>query len=426
MFGGGGDSNFTFKILIMALVISTLLPMGMATLAPTAYQGTDPTEVLQGYEEFTGQKADTKVSVWPLTGIYLPFTGGEYDPESGRTLTYGTTEDGWLFGSEVKSYSPSQYQGTDQAYTVYKDDRGVFRYFSDSKDYDPDRGTGHKAGDLYTSVSFDRQYKSDIFFVESSRQEMDGFFYYDYSGYRMAFQPISNYTASNQDGQRVPVVATTTSLSLIWYQLPVQGGSGIAGQLVISGNSSGIAYLNAARILSAFNNNTNTSTFNLVFNGVSMNIIIKIDPMATSSGISVQEAYDMGMWSVMVTSLSVDANAYTGTDNSMNPIKVLRTMFDILTFNLNDYNVSPWIATLCGIIFVLPLYAGLITLCLDHAYLWILVGLLAAVQALAAFWPFRGEKNGKRQHQQSNDRDGPHRRSGIDHRAGHDSGHDRG
>lgn len=398
---GGGSPDFTLKMVTMGLVIALMLPMGMSVLAPAAYNGSDPDEVLDGYAEFTGQTASTKVSVWPLTGIFTPFTGGSYDPETQTTQTYGYTEDGWLYGSSVQAYTPSQYIGDAQAYTVYRADDGVFRYWSDSADYDELNGTGHKgrviedgkvtyAGDLYTNVNFDTTQKSDIFFIESSRQEdAQGHFYYDYSGYRMAFQPISNYTAQNADGKEIPVIATTTSLSLVWYQYYTQ--SGITGQLVLSGSSSGVAYLNSASILAAFNNNTNTAKFDMVFNGVSMGIYIKIDPMKTSSGYTVQQCYDLGYWSIMVTSMSVESNAYLGTDSSMNLFKILETMFNLFTFNMDDYNVSPFIGTLCSIIFVLPLYAALIALGLEHLPILILAGILAAVQAISALWPFRGK-----------------------------------
>lgn len=411
---GGGDSAFTFKMLMFSLAIMLLLPLFLTTLAPTVYNGASQDEVLDGYERMTGQAADTKVSVWPLTGIYTPFTGGS--TEDGQTITYGYTDDGWLYGTSVQQYAPFQYTSSAQEYTVYKASDGVFRYWQDSKDYNETYGTGHQghwgiatqkdvdegraehvgdrferdyAGDLYSEVSFDVNHKSGIFFVESSRQEdSSGHFYYEYEGYRMAFQPISNYTAQGQDGQNVPIIATTTSLSLVWYQYS-DGQSGITGQIVLSGSNGGVAYLNAARILSAFNGTTNTASFDMVFNGVVMDIIIKIDPMATTTyGMTVEQAYNAGYWSIMVTSLSVDSNAYTGTDNAMNPMKLFETMVDLLTFNMDDYNMAPWLGTICSAIFVAPLYVALITLCLGNAPLLILVGLVAAIQAIGAIWPF--------------------------------------
>lgn len=398
LLGGGGSSEFSFKLLVVALLVAMLLPMGVATFAPAHYNGTGPDEVLDGYSNFTGQSKDTKVSVWPLVGIYEPFAGGSYDEVAQQTLTYGYTDDGWLYGRSIQTYTPSQYAGTVQDYQVYKDDNGVFRYRFDSVDYNAEAGTGHRGGfdndltprdypgDLYTDVSFDVSQKSSIFFTESGRHDDGGFFWYDYDGYRLAFSPISDYTAMDQDGNEKTVLASKTSLSLVWYQYYTQ--SGITGQLVLSGSNGGIAYLNAANILSSFNSNTNTAKFAMVFNGVEMTIWIKIDPMMTSNGYSIADCWSMGYWSVMVTSLSVEANAYLGTDSSMNPMRILETVFDILTFNLDDYDVSPWMAALVSVIYVLPLYAGLIALCLENAYLWIMVGILAAIQAIGSFWPF--------------------------------------
>lgn len=394
---GGGNSEFSYGILAFSLAIMILLPLFLGIFAPTAYNGVDEDELLSGYERMTGQSAAPKVSVWPLTGIYTPFTGAYYDEDAQQTITYGRSADGWLFGTEIKSYPPSQYQGTPQAYTTYKADDGVFRYWSDSKDYNADLGTGHKGrvvengtvtypGDLYTEVSFDVNHKSDIFFVESSKKTMGDYFTFDYTGYRLSFQPISNYTTVDQDGTPKPVIATTTSLSLIWYTYAAQ--SGISGQLVLSGSDSGTAYLNAAQVVSAFNPNTSVAPFDMVFNGVKMTIYIKIDPVYLNQGWTVQDCYNGGYWSVMVTSLSTDSTAYTGTDNATNPMQIFETMIDLLTFNLEDYNISSWLQYICYFVFIAPLYVGLIVLCLDNAYLWVLVGLLAAIQALGSWWPF--------------------------------------
>lgn len=394
----GGNSEYAHKALIFSLAIMILLPLFLGFFAPGTYNGASEDEVLAGYERMTGQKADTKIAVWPLTGIYTPFTGQFYDSDANQIITYGYTPDGWLYGTEVKSYSPSQYRSTTQTYTVYKADDGVFRYWNDSADYNEDYGTGHKGrildgdtveyrGDLYTEVNFDVLRKSDIFFTEASRVEDNlGHFKYDYTGYRMAFQPISSYNVQDADGNIRPVVATTTSLSLCWYQYANQ--SGVTGQLVLSGSNGGIAYINAAQILSAFNSNTNTAAFEMVFNGVNMTIHIRVDPVYTNLGWTIEQCYNAGYWSIMVTSLSVDSTAYTGTDNSNNPMQMFETMIDLLTFNLNDYDMSPWLQYLCYFFFIAPLYISLIVLCLDNAYLWILVGLLAAIQAIGSIWPF--------------------------------------
>lgn len=370
--GGGGDSAFTMKALLFGMVIMLLMPMMVGIFAPGHLGNVDTDEVLTGYEEMTGQTASPKTSVWVLTGIYLPYSGGDY----------GVTDDHWVYGSEVKSYSPTQYRSTSQDYRVDKDANGVFRYAADSQDYDADKGTGHAKGDLYTSVNFDVSQKSSIFFSESTRTEMGDGFFFSYDGYRLAFQPIASYNALTQDGEKVPVIPTTTSLSLIWYQYLSQ--SGVSGNLVLSGNQSGVSYLNAAQILSAYTPETFSSTFKMVFNGISMDITIRLDPAYLSNGYSAEECYNNGWWSILVSSQSADPDAYVGTDFAFNPVRLLSIMVDLFTFNYDNYNMAPWLGALCSIVFIVPMYAILLTLCLTYNELYILLGLLSAIQGISA------------------------------------------
>lgn len=375
--GGGGDAEFTFKGIAFAMVIMIMLPMLVGFFAPGNLGNVDENEVLNGYEDATGQSASTKTSVWVLTGVYLPYSGGS---------TFGTTEDGWIYGEEVKEYSPTQYWGTAQDYKVVKDEHGVYRYADSgnggSKDYDADKGLGHKAGDLYTRVNFDASQKSSIFFSEGLKTEKDGFFYFAYDGYRLAFQPIASYTALTQDGDRVPVIPTTTSLSLIWYSYLSQ--QGISGNLILSGSQSGVSYLNSAMIVSAFDSNTSSASFDMVFNGITMQIIITLDVTYLSNGWSIEDCFNNGWWSILVTSQSADPSAYNGTDFNLNPLKLLTIMIDLFTFNYADYNMADWLGAICSVIFVLPLYALLLTLCLAHKELYILMGVLTALQGISA------------------------------------------
>lgn len=374
LIGGGGGESWTFKSIVFAMAIMLLLPTMIAIYCPGQAIDVDKDELFNGYYEMTGQQADTKISVWALTGIYTPYAGG----------AYGYTNDGWLYGTEVKSYTPSQYKSTPEEYTVYKADDGVFRYYSQSKDYNATTGTGHNTGDLYSCVSFDVLQKSGIFFSEGLRTETDNGFYYEYEGYRLAFQPIASYTVIDEDGDKIPVIATTTSLSLIWYSYYTQ--SGVSGQLVLSGSSGGVSYLNGAQIVSAFNSTTSTASFSMVFNGgVKMDIHIRIDPYYLANGYTVQECYDLGYWSIMVTSKSADANAYTGTDYALSVTNIWDAIVSLFTFNYDNYNISGEMGVLCSILFVLPLYAILITLAISHVEIWLVVAVIAFINSASAF-----------------------------------------
>lgn len=367
--GGGNDSSWTFKSLIFSMAIMVLLPTFISIYIPSYEIDVDRNELFDAYYEMTGQEAQTKTAIWVLTGLYTPVEEGS---------TWGVTDDGWMYKTELKTWSPSQYKSTPQSYTVGKGSDGVFRYAGNSRDYNETTGTGHKEGDLYTMFSFDPQYMSDIFFTESGRTVVGDNFYYHYSGVRAAFQPISSYTILNQNGDRVPVIATTTSLSLVWYQWYNQ--TGITGQLILSGSSGGVAYLNGANIVSAYNSATNSATFPMVFNGgVNIDITVRLDPMYLST-MTVQECYDAGYWSIMVTSQSADESAYTGTDNALNPVKIFETMVDLFTFNYKDYGISDTMGIVCSIVFVMPLYATLITMALNNKELWLIVAALGLIE----------------------------------------------
>lgn len=390
---GGGNTQHNLVMISFAIVIAMMTPMLVTFFLPGQAIDVDQDELFEGYSQMTGQQASTKTSIWALTGIYEPVIEGQ---------PFGQTPDGWLYSNRYNQYTPSQYEGSPENYIVYRDSNGVYRYYQDSADYDADKGTGHKGlyyydeaqqkwvqrtdstGDLYTNVNFDVAKKSNIFFTEANKTvNDDGTFYYQYTGIRMAFQPISSYTTLNQNGDRIPVVATTTSCSLISYQWYTS--SGLAGALVLSGNSGGTSMINSAQIISAFNSTTSTATFKMVFNGgIVIDVHIRIDPYYLETK-TVQECYDEGYWSIMITSESADADAYTGTDFSKNPMTVLETALDLFTFNYDKYNMSGWVGILASILFVLPLYAMLIVMCLDNAYLWILMGISAAVQSLSLF-----------------------------------------
>ena len=397
-------------MLIFAMVIMVAMPIMVTTFVPNQAIDTDEEALLDDYYSFTGvTEGHTKEAVWVLTGIYTPYQGGDY----------GYTDDGWLYGSRIQYNTPEQYgQGSPQNFTVYRDDQGIYRYWMDTADYDKDKGTGHhgtyryateedveedddlvvgqiikngEIGDLYTHIVFDRSQKSNIFFTSSGKHGEGGeaytvgskYFYYEYTGYRYAFQPTSDNYTVDADGNKIAITATTTSLSLIWYEYYTQ--SGISGQLILSGSDSGVAYINGDQIVRAFDSTTNTARFAMTFNGgVEMGIYVKIDPYATTTlGKTVKQAYDEGYWSIMVTSLSTDPDAYIGTDFSLDIEKIFMAIVDLMTFNYSKYHMSDMMGMICSFVMVIPLYAGLIALALNNWEALIITGVLLAIQGIA-------------------------------------------
>ena len=365
----GTDNTFAYKMIIFAMAIIFFMGSLVTIYVNTNDDNPVVNELVDGYNDLTGT-IPTKEAVWALTGIYTPYAGQE---------AYGYTDDGWLYGSRIVNYKPSQYQGGGSAYEVTRGDDDLYRYAADTND-------GHKAGDLYTAVCMDEMQKSSIFFTSNNKVDGDKWFYYDYTGYRYSFQPVKDYNGRDTAGNTVPIVATTTSLSLIWYDY--YNSSGISGQLIISGSDSGVAYLTADQILRAFDSVTNTSKFLMNFNGIDMNIYIRLNPYYLSGGdygtpLSVEECYKLGYWDLMVTSLSTDSDAYTGTDYAFNVADLFDTIVKLFTFNAEELGLSGWSADLASIVISMPLYAGLLSIAMTYNKVLILAGILAALQALS-------------------------------------------
>lgn len=398
--GDGGDSSFAFKTLIFAIVILFAMPMMINVFVPQMSNGVDQDELLEDYYDFTGSsRGRTEESVWVLTGVYTPYEGG----------SYGYTEDGWIYGSRVDYLRPTQYQDTNRQFDVIRDDKnGIYRYASDSADYQPDetittldgqtkvinKATGHKEGDYYTSVVFDTEYKSDIFFSTSLKYGQNGErydnnssngkepFYYEYTGYRYAFQPTADQFTVDADGKKMEITATTSSLSLIWYSY--YRSDGLSGQLVISGDL-GVSYLTSDQIIRAFDSTTSTARFEMTFNGgVKMGIYIKIDSYELANGKNVEDCYNQGYWSVMVTSLSTSFDAYSGTDFTLNIFNIFDTIIKLMSFDYTSFNMSPMMGLICSFVIVIPLYAGLIALALGSWQAMAVVGIMGVIQSIAA------------------------------------------
>lgn len=384
MLGGGYvNESFVKSSLTMSILVLILLPTMLGIFFPT-YDGSMEKELSalgEDYYKITGA-SPTSEEVWGLSGIYTAYGVG---PDGQPSTAWGTTRDGWIHGSRIVTYSPSQLEdlnGGKEGYTVtYDQDKGLYYYTSKGDDLisvtvdsgdpqDPEKGT------LYTSVTMDKLQKSERFFTVGDRtMKENGTFYYEFTGYRYCFQPLRDYKASND----LNVEATTSSLSLIWYSY--LNDDGISGQLIISGSDSGIAYITSTQILEAFNQANYSAKFQMVFNGLNMNIYIQINPYALQH-YSVEECYKEGYWSVLVTSPSVSDSAGLTLD-SFSPDRIWTAVCDLLTFNLDHYGLGGAAGTIASLVFSMGFYTTLIAIGLSVWPVLIFAGLVAAIQALS-------------------------------------------
>ena len=368
--GGGGDSTFNMRWMVYALCISLMLPMflALAGVGASTDEGAYSDQVSQldsDYASLTGSTAATEtVNVWCLAGVYTPYSGGS---------SYGYDDSGWLYGSRIVNYSPTQYASSDtESYTVTWNEDGYYTYATT-----PSGDTSKSVGDVYTMVAMDTAQKSDLFFSTSGKTVTDSGYYYTYTGYRYAFSPLGDYTGVDSEGNKLTVTDKDT-LSLVWYQSK-SNVSGIAGQLMLT-TDRGLAYITASEIVSAYNNSNMTATFKMDFNGVTMNIIIRMNPTYIAQGESVQTAYDLGHWSLMVSSPASATDYSTGV-NGFDVANIFGIIVDLFTFNMGDYGLDAVTATLCSLLFVAPLYLALIVIGMNYWPVLFLAAILAVVQS---------------------------------------------
>lgn len=388
MLGMNNVNEFFVKRALIFSITSMVLMAGLITIFVPAFDAnleSSLKELTTDYYKFTGTEP-TAEEVWALTGIYTPYG---VDVNGEPSTAWGTTQDGWIYGQRVTVYTPSQFDGTlngKEGYTVtYDTDRGLYYYTAVGDDLDgitvapadPDTGeTDPEQGTLYTSVAMDKAHKSSIFFTSGGRQEKEnGTFFYEYSGWRYAFQPLRDYHASND----LSVDSTTTSLSLIWYQY--YGDDGISGQLMLSGSDSGVAYITGAQIVQAFNVAAYSAKFQMVFNGLDMNVYIKVNPYALQH-MSVEECYFNGYWSVLITSPSVQDSNGLALD-SFSPDRAFDVVLDLLTFKMDNYGLSGMAGTIASLFFSVSLYTSLIAIGLAVWPVLIFTAILAVIQGLS-------------------------------------------
>lgn len=378
---GGGDTATIARYFMIGVCVMFFFPLIINVLADVNpdIDEVDETQqiLLDDYRGIVNASA-TQEQAWALTGIYTPYGT---DKNGYASTSYLVLDDGWIVGDRVTTYPPSQYvSGLDghESYTVeYDQSRGMYYYKGAASG-------GYSDGDLYTRVTMDKSKMSNIFFSSAGKVEQGSNFYYQFNGYKYTFQPTANYQGVTAEGKPVDVTANTTSLSLIWYQFLTQ--SGIAGQLVLSGSDSGVSYLTATEIVRGFNSANYTSQFKMEFNGVDMNIYILLNPYAISSGYSVEECYNAGYWSILVTSLSTDPDAYSNTDYSFNIYEIWNTIIALFTFNADElFSDDETASYLASIIFCGVFYVLLIAIGLNHKEVLILAGIIALIQGLTQF-----------------------------------------
>lgn len=387
LMGGVANASFIKKSLLFSIMSMFLLASLLAIFLPEQHEGGLQQELdtlTEGYYNITGSNPVSE-EIWGLTGIYTPYGT---DAEGHDSTRWGSTADGWVYGARISEYTPSQFDLDDamkpEGYTVkYDEDTGLYYYtaagsnivdelkLQDLDAQDPELGT------VYTHVAFDRDHRSDKFFTPGGRTETEGGFTYDFTGWRYSFSPLRDYRATND----LSVDRTTTSLSIVWFNF--HGTEGLASQLMLSGSDSGVSYISGKDIRERLDASSFAAKFDMIFNGIDMHVYIRLDPWAYQiGGYSVEECYDNGFWSVMVTSPSITTDTSGFTLSAFSPDRVFDIVIGLLTFETSHFGLTGVAATLCSVFFTISLYTSLLAIGIENLPVLILTGILAVIQSI--------------------------------------------
>lgn len=383
--GGVSNESFIKRSLIFSITgmvfMAALLTIFLPDMHDKDMDG-ELASLTEGYYDFTGSNP-TSEEIWALTGIYTPYGTG-WDPDREREYespVHGTTADGWIYGSRIASYSPSQLAGlsSDEKYrVVYNLEKGLYYYTEAGSNLTVDLMTEDSTGTLYTAVTLDKDRRSDVFFTPGGRTQTSDGMYYDFSGWRYVFQPIRDYQASND----LNVSKTSTSLSVVWYDY--YGDTGLSGVLMLNANDAGVSYITGEQIVESFQKASYSSKFAMKFNGLELNVYVKINPYAMQfGGYSVEECYNNGFFSIMVTSPSVTSDSSGFTLEAFSPDRAFGIVIDLLTFSMSSYGLTGVAATLCSLFFTVSLYTSLIAIGIEQWPVLIFAGVLAVLQTFS-------------------------------------------
>lgn len=400
--GGGGDTEFTYKKIVWALLIVSILPL-MINLMVHPVDDTDDAwkteydSITQQYYESAGVPPSASMEVWALRGIYVPYSSG----------AYGYTDDGWLHGGAVTINTPAQYDGqawTQESFTVAQADNGLWYYTSAPASRDDiipatwdsvnNRISSTDGATVYTSVTMDNAHKSDTFFTANDRTEINGHYYYGYTGYRYSFSPLHSYQSTNGDGKTLDISSTSSSLSLIWYQY--NSLSGIAGQLSIQGVDGGVSYLTSQDIVKQYEGVNFTATFDMQFAQMPMHLQIRLNPAAIAAGYNIEQCWNGGYWSILVygdRNIEDYVGGVFGGTSDFSIENMFEVFTDLFGFRLADhYEIDGWVAILASLVFSLAFYAVLLAVAVANPYMWAIIAIVGLLQGLTSlggdWWPF--------------------------------------
>ena len=394
--GGGGDDTLQVKLavlgVVVSLIVTAMLPI-MLYNNPTGYDLQDVQEIRDDMARFTG-KSMVDQSPFVLQHVYTPYVVGE---------EWRTTEEGWLYGSELGTTDPEtgiftpEYldpqtgQNLIDGHTsqirldpAYKSDTPLFQSDYTAVVTIPEAKWYYKPGfglfgvddqpdDGTYDVTLPTSTAPDAINVFGRIAEWLGFDVWEsksvtyptwnFSGYRYEFDPVLRI--NTEDGTSTKTV-TDAKLSIVWYDLDGGNGSstqGISGGLILYNNKTNgiVANYTAAEIIANYNTaSMRASEYVLDFEGVEISMYIMFDADVRTNPLGLSEAWDQGKWTIAFSTHSADLflDIENSTSFTASVGNMINTYIDIFTFNTPElsaeWDLVLWV--ICG----LPLMLAMI------------------------------------------------------------------
>lgn len=349
------------KVAIFGITVSLICTVMISVMI--AGEGGDyDYDAIQGYRnelvEFSGESMLNQTP-WVLQHVYTPWDVS-LDPAT------HTTEDGWLFGTDV-----TDYPGIGSSARIRLDPNQkssvLLNYTENRLEYTQVDGYhfwSSKNGGVWQGVNYVVPIEKIMNWagVSSEITSYHAPDNWNYTGYRYVFDPTLPFSATNTDGTAVST--RDGSLSLVWYSFG--GQEGLSGGLDVYGGDVLLASYSATDIIADYRSESGyATTYDFDFQGTHLNLSVRFDADVIESGKTLMQAWTEGDWSMAISSLSAGnffdiegSTSFTATAGNM-----INTFIQIYTFNTPSID-NAWMDLLLWLIVGLPmtLAMALITL----------------------------------------------------------------
>ena len=353
--GAAGDDQILMKVAVFGIAMSVMCTalIGMFFLQ-TANGDYDYDEVQAYRSELVSFSGETMLSQtpWVLTHVYTPW-------DNSMEIEGHVDADGWMFGEEITDYA---YLG--KAANIHLDSTQTSSVKLSTGDetvsYTTANGTTISWLTSNTAIQTLIGSALGLVGVDITNYETHTANTWSYEGYRYTFDPTLPF--SEDEGTKTSTKDGT--LSIVWYKN--NAGTGLSGGLDIYGGDVKLASYSSTDIILDYNvANAYATTYDFVFDGVTLQLSVQFDPDVYATGKSLENMWNDGDWSMAISSVS--AGNFFDLDNStsftMTAGSMIDTFVQIYTFSVPSID-NDWMDMVLWLLVGLPMTMAMLCITL--------------------------------------------------------------